>query len=145
MVAGINMTHVPYKVGGKAIIDLAGGQVPAAVLGSSTVIPQARAGKVRILAVTSTRRSLALPDVPTLAESGLHGFDVSQWLALLGPANLPPPIVERLNAQIKAVLESPDFQKRLLELGFEAATTSPQGLANQSRQGLDRWGSLIKD
>ena len=145
MVAGINMTHVPYKGGGQAIVDLAGGQVPAAVLGSSTVIPQVRAGKVRILAVTSTRRSLALPDVPTLAESGLQGFDVSQWLALLGPANLPPSIVERLNAQIKAILESADFQKRLLELGFEAAPTSPQGLENQIRQGLDRWGRLIKD
>src|SRR6476661_7358211 len=93
-VAKIDMTHVPYKGGGQAIVDLTGGQVPAAVLGSSTVIPQVRAGKVRILAVTSARRSRALPDVPTLAESGLKGFDVSQWLALLGPANLPQPIVE---------------------------------------------------
>lgn len=145
MVAKINMTHVPYKGGGQAIIDLVGGQVPAGLLGSSTVIPQTRAGKVRILAVTSARRSPALPDVPTLAESGLKGFDVSQWLALLGPANLPQPIVERLNAQINVILGSAELQKRLQELGFEAAPTSPQGLQNQIKQGLQRWGKLIKE
>jgi tripartite-type tricarboxylate transporter receptor subunit TctC len=144
MVAKIDMTHVPYKGGGQAIVDLAAGQVPVGILGSSTVIPQARGGKVRILAVTSARRSVALPDVPTLAESGLKGFDVSQWLALLGPPNLPQPIVERLNAQVKAMLESAELQKRLQELGFEAAPTSPQGLDSQIKQGLDRWGKLIK-
>ncbi len=132
MVAGINMTHVPYKGGGQAIIDLAGGQVPAAVLGSSTVIPQARAGKARILAVTSARRSTC-----------------AARCALRNPAfrdsTCRNAIIARLNAQIKAILESADFQKRMLELGFEAAPTSPQGLENQIRQGLDRWGRLIKD
>jgi tripartite-type tricarboxylate transporter receptor subunit TctC len=144
-VAGIDMTHVPYKGGGQAIVELAGGQVPAAVLGSSTVIPQARAGKVRILAVTSLRRSVALPDVPTLAESGFEGIDVSQWIGLLGPAKLPADIVERVNSEAKKILAAPALQHRLETAGFEAAPSSPRELHRLIEDGMARWGKLIEE
>lgn len=111
--AGIDMTHVPYKGGGQAIIDLVGGQIPVAVLGSSTVIPFHRAGKVRILAVTAKKRSPAVPEVPTLAETGVPGIDVSQWLSLGAPARTPLYIVARLNAEVARILAAPATREKL--------------------------------
>jgi tripartite-type tricarboxylate transporter receptor subunit TctC len=142
---GIDMTHVPYKGGGQAIIDLSGGQVPAVVLGSSTVIPQAKAGRVRILAVTSKKRSAALPDVPTLDESGLKGFDVYQWTAILGPAKMPKAIINRLNAEITEILKQPATRAKLESAGFEARSGSPQEVEALIRDGVDRWSKLIKE
>ncbi len=144
-VAGINMTHVPYKGGGQAIIDLVGGQIPVAVLGSSPVIPYHRAGKVRILAVTARRRSSALPDVPTLAETGLPGIDVSQWLSLAAPAKTPKEIVTRLNAEVAKILAAPSTREKLEAIGFEATPSSPQELAAMYRAGMERWGPLVKE
>jgi tripartite-type tricarboxylate transporter receptor subunit TctC len=143
--AGIDMTHVPYKGGGQAIIDLVGGQIPAAVLGSSTVIPHTRTGRVRILAVTSRQRSGVLADVPTLAESGLADFDVSQWSALLGPAGLPQDIVRRLNAEVAKILAMPSMREKLMSAGFEPAPSSPQQLQAIIEQGMERWDKLIKE
>lgn len=142
---GIDMTHVPYKGGGQAIVELAGGQLPAAVLGSSTVIPQAKAGRVRILAVTSKKRSAALPDVPTLAESGLAGFDVFQWTAVLAPAKTPKAIIARLNADLVSVLKQPAVRERLESAGFEPQTGSPQEVEQLIRDGMARWGPLVKE
>jgi tripartite-type tricarboxylate transporter receptor subunit TctC len=144
-VAGIEMTHVPYKGGGQAIVDLVGGQIPAAVLGSSTVIPYHRAGKVRILAVTSKKRSIALADVPTLAEVGVPGIDVSQWLSLVGPPRLPRDIVGRLNAEVAQILGTPAMRERLEAAGFEASPSTPQQLETMIREGTERWGKLVKE
>ena len=143
--SGIDMTHVPYKGGGQAIVELAGGQLPAAVLGSSTVIPQAKAGRVRILAVTSKKRSAALPDVPTLAESGLAGFDVYQWTAILAPAKTPKAIITRLNADLIGILKQPVVRERLESAGFEPQTGSPQEVEKLIREGMERWGKLIQE
>lgn len=143
--ASIDMTHVPYKGGGQAIIDLSGGQVPVAVLGSSTVIPQAKSGRVRILAVTSKKRSAALPDVPTLAESGLSGFDVFQWTAMLAPAKTPKAIVSRLSADMINILKQPAVRERLQAAGFEPQAGSPQEVEILIRDGMMRWGKLIKE
>jgi tripartite-type tricarboxylate transporter receptor subunit TctC len=143
--AGINMTHVPYKGGGQAIVDLVGGQIPVAVLGSSPVIPYHRAGKVRILAVTAKKRSAALPEVPTLAEVGIAGIDVSQWLSLAAPAKTPQNIVARLNAEIAKILAAPATREKLQAAGFEPTPSSPQELAAMYRDGMARWGPLVKE
>lgn len=144
-VAGINMSHVPYKGGGQAIVDLVGGQIPVAVVGSSPVIPYHRAGKVRILAVTAKRRSAALPDVPTLAETGLSGIDVSQWLSLVAPAKTPQNIVARLNAEVARILAVPATRDKLQAAGFEVMPSSPQELAVMFRDGMARWGPIVKE
>jgi tripartite-type tricarboxylate transporter receptor subunit TctC len=143
--AGIDMVHVPYKGGGAAVIDLLGGQIPAAVLGSSPVIPHHRAGKVRILVVTSAKRSAALPDIPTLAESGVAGIDVSQTLGMFGPPKLPVELVARLNAEIGKALASPAVRERLEGAGFEATPSTPQQLEALVRVNYERWGRLIKE
>lgn len=142
---GIDMVHIPYKGGGQAIVDLAGGQVPAAVLGSSTVIPQTKTGRVRILAVTSKKRSAALPDIPTLDESGLPGFDVYQWTAMLAPAKTPKAIIARLNNEVTTILKEPAARDRLRAAGFEPQTSSPEEVSKLIRDGMTRWGKLIAE
>jgi tripartite-type tricarboxylate transporter receptor subunit TctC len=143
--AGIDMVHVPYKGGGQAIIDLTGGQLPAAVLGSSTVIPQARGGKVRILAVTSAARSPALPNVPTLLESGLAGFDVYQWIILLAPAKTPQEVIARLNGETARALQQPSLREKLEAAGLEPRTGSPQEVQTLIHRERVRWAKLIKE
>ena len=142
--AGIELIHVPYN-GSRAVVDLIGGQVQAAVLGSSTVRPQARAGRVRILAVTSGSRSAALPDIPTLAESGLSGFDVYQWTSLLAPARTSREIITRLNGEATKVLLHTAVRERLEAAGFEPRTGSPKEVEALIRDGQARWGKLIKE
>ncbi|MCX7197551.1 MAG: tripartite tricarboxylate transporter substrate-binding protein [Proteobacteria bacterium] len=115
------------------------------MLGSSTVIPQARAGKVRILAVTTARRSSTLPEVPTLAESGVPGFDMSQWVGVLGPAKLPQPIVMRLNGEIAKILALPAVRERLEQAGCEASPGTPEALGQRIREGIERWRRLAKE
>ena len=142
---GIDMTHIPYKGAGQAIIDLAGGQVPVVLVGSSTVIPQHRAGRARIIAVTSAKRSAALPDVPTLAEAGVPGFDIYHWIGIFGPAKLPKEIVARLNAEVGRILTTPAIRERLAASGLEAAPSTPEHLETLVRGGMERWGKLISD
>lgn len=143
--AGIDMLHIPYKGGGQAIIDLSGGQVPAAVLGSSTVIPQHKAGRVRILAVTSKKRSAVLSDIPTLDESGLKGFDVYQWTAMLAPAKTPKAIISRLNTEINDILRQPAARDKLQAAGFEAQPSTPEEVSKLIHDGMARWGKLIQE
>ena len=142
---GIDMVHIPYKGGGQAIVDLSGGQVPAAVLGSSTVIPQTKTGRVRILAVTSKNRSAALPEVPTLDESGLKGFDVYQWTAMLAPAKTPKAIISRLNGEVTTILKQPAASERLQAAGFESRGSTPDYVAGLIRDGMARWQKLIAE
>jgi tripartite-type tricarboxylate transporter receptor subunit TctC len=142
---GIDMVHIPYKGGGQAIIDLSGGQVPAAVLGSSTVIPQHKAGRVRILAVTSKKRSAVLSDIPTLDESGLKGFDVYQWTAMLAPAKTPKTIINRLNTEINAILKLPAARDKLQAAGFEAQPSTPEEVSKLIADGMASWGKLIQE
>lgn len=141
----IDMLHIPYKGGGQAIIDLSGGQVPAAVLGSSTVIPQHKAGRVRILAVTSKKRSAVLSDIPTLDESGLKGFDVYQWTAMLAPAKTPKAVISRLNTEINDILKQPAARDKLQAAGFEAQPSTPEEVSKLINDGMARWGKLIQE
>ena len=143
--AGIQITHVPYKGGGQAIVDLVGGQVPVAVLGAAPVIPHARAGRVRILAVTAGQRSSVLPEVPTLAESGFAGFDISQWLSFVAPAKTSAAIVQRLNAEIAKIAATPAVREKLAALGIEATTSTPQELGDRIRSGIETAGRRLKE
>ena len=142
---GIDMIHIPYKGGGQAIVELSGGQVPAAVLGSSTVIPQTKTGRVRILAVTSKKRSAALPEVPTLDESGLKGFDVYQWTAMLAPAKTPRTIISRLNGEVTTILKQPSVSEKLQAAGFEPQPGSPEEVSKLISEGMARWSKLIQE
>ena len=141
--AGFVLMHVAYKGGPAAVTDLVGGQVPSTLTGQSPVISYARSGKVRPLAVTSTKRSAALPEVPTLAESGVPGIDLFEWIFMLAPANTPKDIVARLNAELAMALGAPEVTQRLAAGGFEAAPGSPQQLDAMIREALARWSKLI--
>jgi tripartite-type tricarboxylate transporter receptor subunit TctC len=144
-VAGFDMTHVPYKGGAPAAIDLAGGQLPAALTGQSPMIPFARSGRIRILAVTSKSRSAALPNVPTLAEAGVAGFDLFEWIFMLAPAKTPKEITSRLNAEFAKTLATSEVKEKLEAGGFEAAPSTPQQLDAMIREALGRWGKLIPE
>lgn len=143
--AGIDLLHVPYKGGAPAIADLIGGHVPSAVTGLSPVLPQARAGKLRMLAVTSAKRSPMAPAVPTLDESGLTGYDVYEWIMLLAPARTPRDIVVRLNRELAEALRPTAARARLDAASLEAASGSPEDAARLVREGYARWAKLAKE
>jgi tripartite-type tricarboxylate transporter receptor subunit TctC len=143
--AGIDMTHIPYKGGGPAVQDLVGGQVPAAFLGSTPLIPHHHAGRIRILAFTSKDRFAALPDVPTLHESGFPGFDTGQWLGLLAPRGTSGEIVSRLHLESKKALELADVRERLLKSGLLAVGSSPKEFEAVIRADIERWTKLAAE
>jgi tripartite-type tricarboxylate transporter receptor subunit TctC len=142
--AGFQMTHIPYKGGGQAINDLAAGHVPVGVLGSSTVIPHTRTGRLRILAVTSAERSSLLPEVPTLSESGFPQIDVFQWIGLVAPAGTPQTIVQRVNDEVGKALNSEDIRRVLLNSGLEAAPGSMEAMRKRIAEEVERWGRVIE-
>jgi tripartite-type tricarboxylate transporter receptor subunit TctC len=143
--ARIDMTHVPYKGGAPAVQDLVGGQVPAAFLGSTPLIPHHNAGRIRILAFTSKERFPALPDVPTLHESGFPGFDSSQWLGLLAPRGTSAEVVNRLQAEAKTALGLADVKERLLKSGLIAVGSSPKEFEAVIRADIERWSKLAAE
>ena len=125
--AGIDLTHIAYKGGGPALTDVLGGQVPVAMLAMSTIVPHVKSGKLRLLAVLEAQRSKAMPDTPTIAETGYPGYAVPDtWLGLLGPANLPAPIIAQLNAAVLKAVGYPDVRARLETAGFEIKGNTPQ-------------------
>ncbi|MPZ44881.1 MAG: tripartite tricarboxylate transporter substrate binding protein [Betaproteobacteria bacterium] len=142
---GMDITHIPYKGAGQAIIDLAGGQLQLAMVGASSILPQAKAGRARVIAVTSGKRWWTLPEVPTLIESGLVGYEFYHWIGVFGPAKLPRDIVSRLNGEIGRVLASPPIRERLTAAGLEIAPSTPEQLAADVREGMQRWGKVIAD
>ena len=142
---GIPVTHIPYKGGSQVIVDVAGGQIPLGVLGASIVLPQARAGRVRMLAVTSAERSAMLPQVPGMVESGAPGVDVFQWLCLMGPAALPKALIARIEAETVAVVGLPLTQERLATAGMEPAPLRSAGLLALWRRDTARWAGLVKE
>jgi tripartite-type tricarboxylate transporter receptor subunit TctC len=125
----IRMAHVPYKGAGPAMVDLLGGHVPVGFVTVLAAMPYAKSGRLRPLAVTSARRSTALPEVPSVAESGLPGFDIVQWFALWVPAQTPKEVVQKLNADISAIIRSSDYRQRMVESGTEAMGGTPEQLA----------------
>ncbi|MFO1313003.1 MAG: tripartite tricarboxylate transporter substrate binding protein [Burkholderiales bacterium] len=137
--------QVPYKGASPAITDLLGGHIPMAALSIASGMPHIQGGKVRGLAVTSAQRSPALPDVPTVAESGFPGFEANGWLGILVPNGTPPDVIAKLNAEIGKVMQSADMKKQLLAQGVEARTSTPEQFGAFIKSETAKWGKIIAD
>ena len=142
--AGIQMSHVPYKGGGRAITDLIAGHVPSFFAVISTAVPHVQSGKARGIAVTGVKRAEALPQVPTVAESGVPGYAATNWYGLLAPARTPAAIINRLNKELVAALKSPDVIRQLKDRGIDAAPGSPAEFAKFIREEEKKWVPIIK-
>ena len=142
--ADLDMTHVPYRGIGPAITDILGGQTQALFPGLAAALPHIKAGKMKPLAVTGTKRHPLLPDVPTFEELGYKGFDGVQWYGIVGPANIPPPIVKRLNEEINKLLANPDLRERLSSEALEPMPMSPEQFGQYMRDDIDKWSRLAK-
>ena len=144
--AKVNMVHIPYKGGsGQMVGDLLAGHVQLASMGFPPAIPQVKAGKLRAIAVTGAKRSPLLPEVPTVSESGLSGFEVSSWYGVFGPAGLPKDIVTKLNNDIVGILDAADLKERLVSLGAEPAPMSPEDFGRHVRAEIARWAKVVKE
>lgn len=141
---GTTMSHVPYKGMSLAVSDLMGGQVSMTFGTSLSVIPQVRTGRLRALATTGAQRSPALPELPTVAESGVAGYEAGLWYGFVGPANLPPEIVQRLNAEIVAVLAQPDTREKLASQGLDTRSSTPDEFARLLAADTTRWATVVK-
>ena len=144
IMAGIDMLHIPYKGGQPAIADLLAGQVSIYIPVLPSVVQLTKAGRLRLLAVTGAKRSPAMPDVPTVAESGLPGFEASNWFGLMAPAGTPPEIVTRLNAEAAKALQAPEVREKLAALGFEIQSSTPQEFATLLKSETEKWAKVIK-
>ncbi|WP_343606342.1 tripartite tricarboxylate transporter substrate binding protein [Roseateles sp.] len=142
---GTTLLHVPYKGSGPLATDLLGAQIQMSFDTITPVLPHIKAGKLRALAVTTARRSSALPDVPTLEEAGLKGFDIGTWFGVLAPAATPRDIVARLNAEMVKVIQAPEFRKRMDEIGAEPTGGSSEQLAAQIRSETGKFAKLVKE
>jgi tripartite-type tricarboxylate transporter receptor subunit TctC len=142
--AGTTLAHIPYKGMSLAITDLSGGQVSMTFGTSLSVVPLVRSGRLRARATTGAQRSPALPDVPTVAESGVPGYEASLWYGFVGPARLPADIVQRLNAEIGAALRLPDVRERLASQGVDAQSSTPDAFARLLASDLERWAGVVR-
>jgi tripartite-type tricarboxylate transporter receptor subunit TctC len=144
MLAHVKLTHVPYKGAGPAIADLIAGNISAMVPGILPVMTHVKTGKLRLLAVTTHNRLAIFPDIPTIAESGVPGYEFTNWIAVVGPAAMPRPIVSRLNAEIATALAQPDLKERLALEGGEATASSPSELGARIKAEIARWAPVVK-
>jgi len=142
--AGIDLLNVPYKSNPQAITDLLGGQISMVFADISTTLPQAEAGKVKALAVSSPERTPLAPDLPTMREAGVAGYDLTAWFAAFAPAGTPAPVVDKLNAAFAAVLTDPAATETLLGAGIEPATSTPAELAAFVGTETEKWASIVK-
>ena len=143
--AGIHLNHVPYKGGGPAVADAIAGHVESIFGLVSTQTPHVRAGRLRALGVTSTRRSVALPEVPTIAESGYPGFESSGWLGFAFPAGTPRPVVDRMHKEIAAVLGLGDVRSQLNDLGLDPEPSTPERFHALIKSDHARWDKVVRD
>lgn len=143
--AGVDITHVPYKGSGPAVTDLLGGQVNLMFDSITSANPHIQAGKLRALGVTSSRRSQALPNVPTIAEAGINGYDVSPWFAVFVSARTSKAVIERLQVEITKALKLPDIQERFASIGAEPMGSTPDQLAAHLKRETDRWSAIIRE
>jgi len=143
--AGVNLLHIPFKGGGPAMIDVVGGHTNAIFATIPTATPQVKSGKVRPLGVGSAKRQAVLPDVPTLAEAGLPGYEVENWVGLVAPAGTPQAIVDKLHKEISAAMESPETQKQLADQGLDAMRMSSAEFGDFMEKELVKWGRVVKE
>jgi tripartite-type tricarboxylate transporter receptor subunit TctC len=142
---GSDLVHIPYKGSGPMASDLLGGQITMSFDTITPVLPHIKAGKLRALAVTTAKRSSALPDVPTLDEAGLKGFNIGTWFGVLAPAATPKDVLVRLNTEMVKVIQSPEFRKRMDEIGAEPIGNSADQMAQQIKVETEKFAKLVKD
>ena len=143
-VAGIKMLHVPYRGSGPAVIDVGAGRVDIMFDGVPSLLPLLQAGKLRALAAASAARNPIVPEAPTFDELGIKGMEISLWYGLLGPAGLPQPIVQRLNAALGTILKMPDIRDSFAKQGVVAAGGTPEDFATFMRDESSRWGEVVR-
>ncbi len=141
---GIQMTHIPYKGANPAVTDVIGGQIQLSFAPFPAAVPQIKSGRLRVLGVTSAQRSPVLPDVPTVAESGLPGYSAATWFAVLAPAKTPQIIIVKLNTDINAALLRPEVKAAFAADGTEPAGGTPEQLRESMRAGIKQWGELVR-
>jgi tripartite-type tricarboxylate transporter receptor subunit TctC len=142
--AKVKMVHLPYKGGGPAMIDVMAGQVSLSFASMPSSLPFAKSGKLRAIAVGGAKRSPAAPEIPTVAESGLAGFEVTDWQGLLAPAKTPAAVIERLNRETIRILNERDVKDRLAAAGLQVVTNTPSQFADFIRAEIDKWGKVIR-
>ena len=142
--ANVQMTHVPYKGGGQAVIDLVAGHVQTGFVNILEALPQVNAGRLRALAVSTTKRSPVAPSIPTVSEAGVAGFEVIQWSGVLGPAAMPKAVTAKLNDQIVRILTRPDVRQRLIDSGAEPGGGTPEHFGSMIRSEIAKWSKVVK-
>lgn len=142
--AGIEMTHVPYKGGAPVMADLLGGQISMTFGDIPTALPHIRSGRIRSIAVTAAHRSPLLPDVPTVAEQGVAGFDVSAWFGVFTTAGTPKDVVAKLNAEIVRILAMPDVREKLIGIGMDPVSMTPEQFGDFVRADIAKWAKVVK-
>ncbi len=143
--AGVKMTHIPYKGAGQVVGDLLAGQLQLASMGLPIAMPHVQSGKLRAIASTGATRSPLLPHIPTVAEAGLAGFDVTSWYGVFGPAALPREIIFRLNSEIGGAINAPELKERLTALGAEPSSKTPEQFAQYVREEIVKWAKVVRD
>jgi tripartite-type tricarboxylate transporter receptor subunit TctC len=141
---GTDIVHIPYKGGAPAIADLISGQVQLMFESTNSIAQHVRAGRVRALAVTGAKRSTSLPEVPTMIEAGVAGYEVNAWTGVIAPAGLPRPILDRLNAAVNATVKTPEVRERLVQLGSEASGGTPEEFSALIRRDSAMWAEVVR-
>jgi tripartite-type tricarboxylate transporter receptor subunit TctC len=145
MMAGTKMTHVPYKGTGPALNDLLGGQIQLIFGSAPSMIPQVRANRLRAIAVTTSKRSAAVPEIPTVSEAGVRGYEAVLWYGVWGPKGLPKDIVQRWNAEIRKAVKLPDMKERLASEGLEIADAPPELFQSVVKRDVAKWSKVVKE
>jgi tripartite-type tricarboxylate transporter receptor subunit TctC len=144
LMAGVDIAHIPYKGSAPATADLVAGQVPLAFVDLSSALPQIRAGRIKGLAVASGKRTMTAPDLPTIAESGVPGYDAVGWFGVIAPAGTPRETVARLNTEVVRIMAQPEVRERALAVGAEPATTTPEDFAAFIAAEIPKWERVVK-
>ena len=142
--AKVDLLHIPFKGISPAITDAIAGNVPVCFCTLPSTLPQARAERLRALAVTTSNRTSAAPEIPTVAEAGVPGYEMSQWYGVMAPAGTPSPVLERLSAEISVALASPDLRASLLAAGADPVKSSPQEFSLYFKQEIEKWTRIVK-
>jgi tripartite-type tricarboxylate transporter receptor subunit TctC len=142
--AKIKLEHVPYKGTGPALTDLLAGRVQVMFNSAVSILPQVRSGKLRAIAMTAAKRSAAMPDLPTVAESGVPGYEAASWYGVLAPFGTPRPIVQKLNGEIVRIARTPEVRERLAADGADPIGSSPEEFATYIKRELARWARVIE-
>jgi tripartite-type tricarboxylate transporter receptor subunit TctC len=143
--AGIKLQHIPYKGSAQAITDLVGGTIEVFMASVPTAMSHLKSGKMRALAVTSAKRSVTLPDVPTITEAGYKGFDANTWFGLVAPAGTPANVIARLNTEVNRVLQMPDVREKIRSEGGDALGGTPEAFGSLIKSDIVKWGKVVKE